>query len=696
MSGFPASQDAPVITTGPSGPQITPAYTSPGQDVTARAGSIVAADLASGWSGTTKITAGSNGVTLTTLAAGTALNVVSTGPFESPSGPYYTNSPGQIFVATSGGLAILGFTQSTPTTFTGISIISGTGAWTVATGGIVYAPSETLNDLYIGDSITRGDGGTLGVYDWATQIATTENKLAGLIAPSTGLVFPFYSDAIYGGLQWSNTASGTQVTTGSPSVTPNAGAGGPLNSSVKLPATGTVGDATAGRTFRRVVLIFQKQTNGDNIVFATTGKVVTSATIDTNGSGLAFWDSGDLGFTGVGTGFTCTTNNTHSSGAGGATVVMVGAIYYQGAGTNGSANLNIAKGGTYSGDWAANTTGWVAFLAMQVASGSPVRRAILCLGVNDQINGVAVTTVAANLTTIINAIKAASPLTEVVLACPYYCGAPARVTFATWQSVWVPAQRAVAVATGATWVDLTARFGDVSSGGDPFGLTVDNIHFGTIAGHGIQSASGTDGQATLAQTFFEKLEYSKAFAVSGTTASGVAADGKITNAVAVGAAGGIGTSWYTNANDANPVATITFAPGGFVPVGLYVGPGGSTGVDTNLTRASATKWSNSNGAGVMKTASDSSAAGAPGAVAFVSGTARTMPQSTTDNMLYIDVTLAGTLTLTMGPTTGAENTVYSAVAVSTAQAFPSVRVPATWLVKVTLTTATITALAVPC
>lgn len=70
--------------------------------------------------------------------------------------------------------------------------------------------------------------------------------------------------------------------------------------------------------------------------------------------------------------------------------------------------------------------------------------------------------------------------------------------------------------------------------------------------------------------------------------------------------------------------------------------------------------------------------------------------TTADVMLYLDITLAGTLTFAYGPTSTPANTIYSAVAVSTATAFPSIRVPAGWYVAVTTVTATFTATAVTC
>ena len=88
---------------------------------------------------------------------------------------------------------------------------------------------------------------------------------------------------------------------------------------------------------------------------------------------------------------------------------------------------------------------------------------------------------------------------------------------------------------------------------------------------------------------------------------------------------------------------------------------------------------------------------APGAAvsspAVVSGVAFT-PSATTDSMVYLQITAtgAGTFTVTMGPATGAENTLANAVALlATGNVdVPSYRVPAGWKMVVTVVTATIT------
>jgi hypothetical protein len=74
-----------------------------------------------------------------------------------------------------------------------------------------------------------------------------------------------------------------------------------------------------------------------------------------------------------------------------------------------------------------------------------------------------------------------------------------------------------------------------------------------------------------------------------------------------------------------------------------------------------------------------------------SGTAFT-PSATSDAMVYVqaNATAAGTVTITMGPTTGAEHTVANAVALAAGvDALLTLRSPAGWKVVVTVATVTI-------
>ena len=665
LSGTPALPSGTTATTQSPNDQSTKLATtsyadnlasqlsSPNQDVTAKGGTAQASSMSLGVGGSTTTAVASNGVSLTTLAGGTALNVASTAAFQSPSGPNYVNTSGTLQINTSGGMATLSYTGTTSTTFTGIAIVSGTGSWTCSTGGFVFAPRKTIVDVYMGHSIIRGDASTMGANDWPTLIGNIENNLAGTVPNTVGLVLPVLSEGIFGNLQWNtNSGSGiTNVTTGSPTVaqglkvtnyttglnsvlttnvagafingqtvvvTGGAAAGtwtatsvsgtsvtinngsslgaggatsgqiaGAMGTSIKLTSAATTpGD---NRSFRRVVLYFLIQTNGDKVTFATTGVVKSSVAIDTrtgtNGT-IGSWDSGDLGYGGAGTGFTA----TWSSG-GGAGVVLLGAMYYQSAGLNGSANMNISHGGTQSTDWATTTAGYVSWFTALAAAGTPARRCVIAAAANDQLLGYSSASLQANLTTIIQAIQAASPLTEIVLTGEYYCASSAysgtAVGNTTWANTWIPIIRNTAVANNCTYVDLYQRFGDVSYTADPYGYTFDYLHFGSPIGvNAYPSRSGLNGQQALAQCFFEKLEYSKEYNITGTTQSGTAADGKIQNAIASGASGSISTKWYANASDSQPVITVGSA-GSVIPAGLYLGPGGSTAADTTITRVNA-------------------------------------------------------------------------------------------------------------
>jgi hypothetical protein len=80
----------------------------------------------------TTVAAGDNGTALSALAG--TLQVVSSSVF---------TSTGQVTVVTSGGPAVLAYTGKGTGTFTGVTIVSGTGSWTLATGYTVTQPNGT-------------------------------------------------------------------------------------------------------------------------------------------------------------------------------------------------------------------------------------------------------------------------------------------------------------------------------------------------------------------------------------------------------------------------------------------------------------------------------------------------------------------------------------------------------------------------
>jgi len=501
-------------------------YTTEEQDATslgatAGAGSILGG---SGWA--TTVAAGSNGVSLTTLAAGTALSVAAIGgPLTSQ---YFAGGGGTktITVATSGGTATLSYTGKTgtpglPGTITGIAIVSGTGAWTVSTGGRVIEQPLIIPDIYAGASIMKGDGSVFGLNDWPTTTVNIENSIAGLLPQGSGFVSPIYSDSIYGGLQWSvNSGSGVAASNvGSPIAAPNAGAGGAYASSIKVTSAATiVGD---NKPFRRLLLFFMLGPSFDSMTIATTGTVVSSGVIACANATqqLAVWDSGDLqALTTTGTGF----NVTWSAG-GGQGIILVGAVYIQSSGGSGIVNLNFSKGGTSSGDWANTTAGLIAFMGLLTNMGMTPRRLFVGDQVgNDALNGYcSAGQAAANIASFLKAITTAFPLTSVVLIGIYNIGQVGLpgVGASAWSNAWLTQLRQVAITGGYSFIDLYARFGDLSYLGDKYGLTLDNLHMG-IPG---STPSGRNGQQALAEVFVEKLIYSKAYQ-GGQNTSGSAAE----------------------------------------------------------------------------------------------------------------------------------------------------------------------------
>lgn len=198
---------------------------------------------------------------------------------------------------------------------------------------------------------------------------------------------------------------GTVTLTFTPTIT--------MNQQAVAAGTNTL---TFVRGFRRCKVYYQQVANGDGIAFSVTGgSAPTSGTLDTNGSAIQVWDSGDL-LSQVGTGITATWE-AHASGSGGAGSYIIGVEYIQNNGLQGVVTHNIAQAGTTSGQWAtrvANTEAYLTFLANQ---GTPARRCYVFLGINDlQIQfGFTPANLNTNLTNIIVGLQAASPLTEIVL-----------------------------------------------------------------------------------------------------------------------------------------------------------------------------------------------------------------------------------------------------------------------------------------
>lgn len=100
------------------------------------------------------------------------------------------------------------------------------------------------------------------------------------------------------------------------------------------------------------------------------------------------------------------------------------------------------------------------------------------------------------------------------------------------------------------------------------------------------------------------------------------------------------------------------------------------------------------GTGLVTSGGTNTAGGAAVASqSFSSGTAAQLSQTTQNALLITTVTLGGTLTLAIGPTSGVANTIVNAAAVTTGEVI-STFIPAGWFVKYTLTTATISSQAI--
>ncbi len=101
--------------------------------------------------------------------------------------------------------------------------------------------------------------------------------------------------------------------------------------------------------------------------------------------------------------------------------------------------------------------------------------------------------------------------------------------------------------------------------------------------------------------------------------------------------------------------------------------------------------------GVVAEAATNTSSGATASTpTFASGTASQLGQTTKDAMVYFACTTSGTaLTLAIGPTSTPANTIISSQPVAAGQII-SVRLPAAWYLKFTVTTAVFTQTAITC
>ncbi len=557
--------------------QWNTAGTGSGASTTTPIGSPVALNITG--AGTLTITATSGTGSVCTFTAANSMSAGQTVTFAGLGGAFGTEFNGTTQTVTG----------ATATTFT----VAGTA--TNNTTGTATFPPQPLPTSVLVKGSTSGTISAVSGSGTAVTITCTNSFTSGTVVYLTGLGGGFtalngtFQTVLSTGLSTSqfeitSTLTGTTSTTGTAST--------------------SVGDTS--HPYRRVMLFFQKQTNGDGLICTAVGSTSTltksSTTIDTNGSGLAVWDSGDLGFAGAGAGVYCTWQS-HVSGSGGAGIVPVAALFIQSAGTNGCINFNCAQGGSTTGDWTGNgITGFTALLQLLNTMGMTPRRLITGdMAGNDSILlGTPIATVQSNLTSFLSAAASASPLTQQVVMGIYNIGSYAQpgVGNATWATVWIPTLRNVAILSNAMFVNLYAALGDCSQSANPYGYTwTDHLHFGSPVGGGYPSQSGRSGQETIAEIFYQKLQTSRNFALSGTFQSGTSYDGKIVNVVGAqqNATAGEGvafTEWFQNTGDTYPVVTVgnPYSFGSFAifnQPGMYMGAGGSTTLDTGLFRGSA-------------------------------------------------------------------------------------------------------------
>lgn len=130
-----------------------------------------------------------------------------------------------------------------------------------------------VSDVIIGDSISRGDGGTWGKTDWGTVIATEENLLNGLPPAGIGLKLCIGPND---GFQWSNLSQGELPVYAFTNMGPTAGG----TTSWHLKATGqTIGDT---QPFQRVKIFYQTMASGAGVTFSVVGGSNPQQTLDTN------------------------------------------------------------------------------------------------------------------------------------------------------------------------------------------------------------------------------------------------------------------------------------------------------------------------------------------------------------------------------------------------------------------------------
>ena len=159
------------------------------------------------------VAAGDNGTALSALAG--TLDVASSASFA----PFTaTGQIGYANITTSSGTAVVSYTATGTGTLTGVTLVSGTPAWTLATGNAVTP--------VIGDGAYGGDTAASGTYSTTTPFSTTSDQGASSSVSSTVSNVTLYGTA--GGGGGFEGGEGGQSTSGtlSPYVQGCAGGGG--------------------------------------------------------------------------------------------------------------------------------------------------------------------------------------------------------------------------------------------------------------------------------------------------------------------------------------------------------------------------------------------------------------------------------------------------------------------------------------
>lgn len=352
-------------------------------------------------------------------------------------------------------------------------------------------------DACIGNSLAWGVGATNpGLDTWWTVMVREEARSLGLADPGPGFI-PFSDQGAYGEITWSSLSTSTQVNgsgllNGRRLTTP-----GQTIADVAT-QSGIITNFHVARPSRRIWVWYARETNGADIEISVNGGSSWSAPVDTTGSGVDHWDSGDLGSRAD------REVRVRHAGVEGEGVTIHGWEPITTDGATGISFHNMAQGGSSSGDYV-SYRGWEAHLAHAEEEGL-LRRFYILVGTRDGFDGNPPSTLAANLTLIVQRAKAAAPSAEIVVIGDFHASKPTagttNVSEEDWATEWIPAMEGVALAQGVTFLDMYERFGSVAEGNDPLKLTVDQgLHLGStgIGGWGL------GGQQAQAEWVLERL-----------------------------------------------------------------------------------------------------------------------------------------------------------------------------------------------